>query len=84
MRYDGDERTVIDGPYAETKELLAGYALTEVGSREEALDWSRRFPNPVGPGEKAEIEVRPVFDLEDFEPGEAIDRFRELDAQSGK
>jgi len=82
VRYDGDERTVIDGPFAETKELLAGYTVIEVGSREEALDWSRRFPNPVGRGEKAEIEVRPVFELDDFEPGAAIERFRELDART--
>ncbi|MDN3523570.1 YciI family protein [Halomonas ramblicola] len=78
VRYRGDERLVIDGPFAESKELLAGYTLIRAASREEALAWTRRFPNPVGPGCDAEIEVRQLFELEDFEDGEAIRRFRQL------
>jgi hypothetical protein len=79
IRYTGDKRTVVDGPFAETKELIAGYTLIKVKSREEALEWTRRFPNPVGEGKPAEIEVRQLFELEDFGPSEAVDRFREME-----
>ena len=78
IQYAGDKRTVIDGPFAETKELIAGYTLIQVKTREEAMEWARRFPNPAGKGKPGEIEVRPLFELEDFGPSEAIDRFREL------
>ena len=69
--------TVTDGPFTEVKELIAGYTMIQVKSREEALEWTKRFPNPgltVG-----EIEVRQMFELEDFTPGDAIDRFREME-----
>lgn len=79
IRYEGEERTVTDGPFPETKELIAGYTLIRVASREEALAWSRRFPNPAIDGGSAGIEVRQLFELDDFGPGETIDRFRELD-----
>lgn len=78
IRYDGAKRTVIDGPFTEAKELIAGYTLIQVKSREEALEWSRRFPNPVGAGKDCEIEVRQLYELEDFEPCEAIERFRDI------
>ena len=78
IRYEGDARKVIDGPFAETKELIAGYTLIQVKSREEAVEWARRFPNPVGRGRRAEIEVRPLYELEDFAPSEDIDRFRKM------
>lgn len=78
VRYDGARRTVIDGPFTESKELIAGYTLIEVRSREEALEWSTRFPNPRGEGLPAEIEVRPLYGLDDFPPCEAVDRFRQL------
>jgi hypothetical protein len=64
IRYSGGARTVIDGPFTETKELLAGYTIIQVKSREEALEWARRYPNPY-PGD-GEIEVRQIFELEDF------------------
>ena len=84
VRYGkGGERTVVDGPFTETKELLAGYTLIQVRSREEAMEWARRFPNPRGEGLEAEIEVRPVFELDDFAPGEAVQRFRDLEAARG-
>ncbi len=86
IRYQGGQRRVIDGPFAESKELIAGYTLIQVKTREEALEWSRRFPNPVGEDAAAEIEVRQLFELEDFEPSESIDRFREMEmpqCQSG-
>lgn len=58
IHYDGDKRSVVDGPFAETKELIAGYTLIQVKSREEAMEWARRFPNPAGRGKAAIIEVR--------------------------
>jgi hypothetical protein len=79
VRYSGAKRTVVDGPFAETKELIAGYTLIQVKSREEAMEWTRRFPNPVGEGKPAEIEVRQLFELEDFGPSEAVDRFRNIE-----
>jgi hypothetical protein len=78
VQYSGQKRTVVDGPFTETKELIAGYTLIKAESREEALEWTRRFPNPVGNGRKAEVEVRQLYELEDFGPVEAIERFREM------
>jgi hypothetical protein len=78
INYTGAKRTVIDGPFAEAKELVAGYTIIEVKSREEALEWTKRFPNPAGEGKPAEIEVRQLYELGDFEPAEAIDRFRKM------
>lgn len=66
VRFSGTERTVIDGPFAEAKELVAGYWLWQVKSREEAIEWLKRCPNP-GPGE-TEIEIRQVFEAADFGP----------------
>ena len=79
IEYAGEQRTVVDGPFAETKELIAGYTLIQVASREEAMEWTRRFPNPAGEGRRAQIEVRRLFELEDFGPSDAIERFRELE-----
>jgi hypothetical protein len=79
IRYSGNERTVIDGPFTETKELIAGYTIIRVDSREEALAWTKRFPNPSIDGRQGEIEVRQFFELEDFGPSEAVDRFREIE-----
>jgi hypothetical protein len=64
VRFSGTKRTVIDGPFAETKELIAGYWLWQVQSKEEAIEWANRCPNPF-PGE-SEIEIRQVFEAEDF------------------
>jgi hypothetical protein len=76
IRYDGAKRSVIDGPFAEVKELIAGYTLIQVASREEALEWARRFPNPMGEGRPAEIEVRELYELEDFTSEGAAERLR--------
>jgi len=65
VRFSGGKRTVIDGPFAETKELIAGYWMWQVKSMEEAVEWVRRCPDPM-PGEEAEIEIRPVFEADDF------------------
>lgn len=83
IRYSGAKRSVVDGPFPETKELIAGYTLIQARSREEALEWSKRFPNPAIGGKDCEIEVRQLFELEDFEPllgmkSEAVQRFREI------
>ncbi|AKV09046.1 MULTISPECIES: YciI family protein [Pseudomonas] len=65
VRFSGDRRTVIDGPFVETKELIAGYWLWQVKSKDEAIEWVKRCPNPM-PGTEAEIEIRQVFEAEDF------------------
>jgi hypothetical protein len=84
VKYSGLKRTVVDGPFTESKEMIAGYTLIQVKSREEALEWTRRYPNPAGEGQECEIEVRQLFELEDFEKNEATDRFRELEAKKKK
>ncbi|GAA0583102.1 YciI family protein [Halomonas salifodinae] len=79
VRFRDDERLVTDGPFAETKELVAGYWLWQVASMEEAIEWVKRCPNPM-PGTEAEIEIRRVFEAEDF--GEAFTpELREQEAQ---
>lgn len=65
IRFSGDKRTVIDGPFAETKELIAGFWLLQVKSKDEAIAWLKRCPNPM-PGEDSEIELRQVFEDADF------------------
>ena len=65
VRFSGTKRTVIDGPFAETKELIAGYWLWQVKSKQEAIEWVKRCPNPF-PGTDSEIEIRQVFEAEDF------------------
>jgi hypothetical protein len=82
IRYDGaDKRTIVDGPFTESKELIAGYTMIQVRNRDEALEWSRRFPNPVGVGKPAEIEVRQLYEMEDFEgivQPETAERFKTI------
>jgi hypothetical protein len=78
IRYDGRKTSVVDGPFAETKELVAGYTVINVKSRAEALEWTKRFPNPSIDGGAGEIEVRQYFDLEDFGDSPAIAKFRQL------
>jgi len=65
VRFNGDKRTVIDGPFAETKELVAGFWMWQVKSKQEAIEWVKRCPNPM-PGEESDIEIRQVFEAEDF------------------
>ena len=84
IKYSGGKRSVIDGPFTETKELIAGYTLIQVKSREEALEWTRRFPNPAIGGKDGEIEVRQLFELEDFGPSDAIERFRDMGVGTSK
>lgn len=84
IRYEGDRRTVVDGPFTESKELIAGYTTIDVATREDAIAWAKRFPNPHGPGAATHIEVRPFYELEDFPPSEGIERFRELEGDLRK
>src|SRR5467141_3141231 len=84
VKYTGGKRTVIDGPFTEAKELIAGYTIIQVKSREEAMEWARRFPNPSIDGKEAEIEVRQFFELEDFGESESIERFREMEKERAK
>ena len=65
IKFSGGKRTVVDGPFAETKELIAGYWVWQVRSMEEAVEWARRCPDPM-PGEEAELEIRPFFEADDF------------------
>jgi hypothetical protein len=90
IRINGSQRTVIDGPFAETKELISGYWLWQVKSMDEAVEWVRRCPAPM-PGEESEIEIRPLFEMEDFgdvvtpEARErALRQQAEIDRQAGK
>jgi hypothetical protein len=65
IRFSGSTRTVVDGPFAEAKELIAGFWLWKVNSIDEAVEWARRCPDPM-PGEDGELEIRPVFEADDF------------------
>ena len=79
IQYSGQKRTVVDGPFTEAKELIAGYTIIQVKSKEEAMEWARRCPNPGLNGQEGEIEVRQLFELDDFGPSEAVERFRKMD-----
>lgn len=74
VRFDGSKRTVVDGPFTEAKELIAGFWLLQVKSKEEAIEWAKRVPFTEG-----EVELRQVFELEDFGESEAIEHHRRLE-----
>ncbi|HMI46804.1 MAG TPA: YciI family protein [Gemmatimonadaceae bacterium] len=82
VRFSGSKRTVIDGPFPETKELIAGYWLFQVKSLEEAIEWVKRCPNPM-PNQESEIEIRQVFESDDFGP-EFTPELREQEERLGK
>lgn len=87
VRYSGDNRLVIDGPFAETKELVAGYAILQFASKPEAIEWTKRFVQVDAPGRygaECVCEMRPIFEYEDFGPGQALNRFRELGKEMKK
>jgi hypothetical protein len=79
VKFSGDKHTVIDGPFIETKELIAGFWLWKVKSKEEAIEWVKRCPNPM-PGTEVEIEIRQVFEMEDF-GNELTPELREQEAR---
>lgn len=79
VRYAGTKRTVIDGPFAETKELIAGFWLIQAKSKDEAIEWAKRVPFQEG-----EVEVRQIFELEDFGPSDAVEQHRQIGEQIAK
>ena len=79
IKYQGSKRTVVDGPFAESKELVAGFWIIQVKSKEEAIEWAKRVPFEDG-----EVELRPFFELEDFAPSPAIDHHKEVGRQLEK
>jgi hypothetical protein len=79
VRYSGTKRTVVDGPFTESKELIAGYWLIEAKSKEEAIEWARRVPFDRG-----EVELRQVFELDDFAPSDAVEHHRRLHEELSK
>jgi hypothetical protein len=79
VRFSGGKRTVIDGPFTEAKELIAGYWVIQVKSKEEAIEWVKRVPF-----EEGELEIRQVFELDDFGSSDAIDRMRQLEKELTK
>jgi hypothetical protein len=83
IKFSGGKRTVVDGPFTETKELVAGYWLIQVKSREEAIEWAKRAPfdQQSQTGGDAEIEIRPLFELEDFPPSDAVEHHRDVGKQ---
>ena len=84
LRVRAGKAVVTDGPFAETKELIAGYTLIQVKSRDEAIEWAKRMPAPDGSGADCAIELRPLYELEDLGPSEQLERFRRLDMPSLK
>ena len=77
VKFSGGKPTVIDGPFIETKETIAGYSIIQVKSKEEAIEWVKRWPTLDGGG-NVEIEIRQMFTLEDFGPSKAVERMREV------
>ncbi|WP_321915580.1 MULTISPECIES: YciI family protein [unclassified Paraburkholderia] len=80
VHYTNGKPTIVDGPFAETKELIAGYTLIQVRSRDEAIEWARRFPSPFGRAE-CEVEVRQLYELDEFPACEGVESFRQLQQQ---
>ena len=83
VKFSGDNRTVIDGPFAETKELIGGFWIITASSLDEAIAWAKRAPNPAE-NDQGEIEIRPFFEVEDFAPSPAIDSAIELGKELAK
>jgi hypothetical protein len=77
IKFSQGKGTFVDGPFTESKELIAGYTIIQVKSREEGIEWAKRFPSPQGNAD-GEIEIRQLFELDDFAPTESIERFREM------
>jgi hypothetical protein len=84
IKFSGGKQTVIDGPFAETKELIAGYWIINVKSRDEAIAWAKRAPAPFGKDRDGEIELRQFFEMEDFAPSPAVERAKELGKELAK
>ena len=81
IKYSRGKQTLVDGPFAETKELIAGFWIIQVRSKQEALEWAKRVPAPFGENAEGEIELRQIFEMEDFAPSPAVERARELEKE---
>ena len=79
VRWRAGKQTLVDGPFAETKELIAGYTVIQVKSRAKALEWAKRFPAPFGADKDGEIEVRQLYELDELGAAKSIDRFRDIE-----
>ena len=84
IKFSGGITTIIDGPFAETKELIAGYWIVNVKSREEVVEWAKRIPAPHGETQEGVVEVRQFFEMEDFAPSKAIDLHTEVGKELAK
>ncbi len=84
IKFSGGNPILIEGPVPETKDLIAGYWLIQVNSKEEAINWAKRCPSPHGEGTEGEIELRQLFELDDFGPSPAIEDARRLESELGK
>ena len=82
--FSGGKRSVVDGPFTETKELIAGYWMIQVKSKQEAIDWALRIPNPHGEGGETNVEIRQVFELEDFGQSEGVEKHRAVEKELAK
>jgi hypothetical protein len=78
IKFSSGKRTLSDGPFPKAEELIGGYWIIQVKSREEAIEWARRAPAPHGPNQDGEIELRQYFEMDDFGPSETVDRAKEL------
>ncbi len=81
VKFSGGKRTFIDGPFAETKDLIGGYWIINVPSKQEALEWAARVPAPHGEFADGEIEIRQIYELDDFAPADVVDRARQLESE---
>ena len=84
LRWHGGRRTLVDGPFAESMELVAGYTVIQVKSRAEGVEWAKRFPAPFGEDADGEIEVRQLYELDELGPARSIDRFRNIPISTHK
>jgi len=84
LHWHGGRRTFVDGPFAEAKELVAGYTVIQVRSRAEGVEWAKRFPAPFGEDQDGEIEVRPLYELDELGPARSLDRFRNMPISTRK
>jgi hypothetical protein len=84
IKFSGGKPAVIDGPFPETKDLIADYWLIQVNAKQKAIDWAKRCPSPQGEGAEGEIELRQLFELEDFGPSPAIEDARRLESELAK
>jgi hypothetical protein len=84
VKFSAGKHTVVDGPFPESKEAIAGYWILQVKSMEEAVEWAKRVPIDIAYGAESEIDLRPIFELDDFGDSPAIDRARELEKELAK